>query len=457
MQLSYDAFAFRGPAEAMGWVDRAAMLVEGRPSSVATAFVPFAGAYMALLARHDPEAAAVGSAEARSLAREVGAVDLELLSAALEGLSLVAIGQVDDGMRLLDAAAAAAVGGEMSDLDSIETICCFVIDACKRVRDLERAGEWCLRVREIATRFADRQMFAVCRTHYADLLLWHGEFARAEVELEAAVAELGRLRPGKDVDALVRLAELRRRQGRPAEARELLARSASHRFHALVEGLLALDEGDAEDAVVCAERFLRRVGETDMFERVVGLELLVRAAVASGSIDAARAAAAEIGVVADGGRRNPLLRAGAALAQGRIAAALGDGRTARALIEDAADLYDGAAARYDAALARLELVDLLRASGQTGRARQEERLARDALDVLGAARPGMAAGTLSAREVEVLRLVARGLSNDDIAAQLVLSVRTVERHVANVYAKIGASGRTARAKATAWAHANGVT
>jgi hypothetical protein len=203
----------------MGWVDRAAMLVEGRPSSVATAFVPFAGAYMALLARHDPEAAAVGSAEARTLAREVGAVDLELLSLALEGLSLVAIGQVDDGMRLLDAEAAAAVGGEMSDLDSIETICCFVIDACKRVRDLERAGEWCLRVQEIATRFADRQMFAVCRTHYADLLVWHGEFARAEAELEAAVAELGRLRPGKDVDALVRLAELRRRQGRPGRHR----------------------------------------------------------------------------------------------------------------------------------------------------------------------------------------------------------------------------------------------
>ena len=440
----------------MGWVDRAAMLVEGRPSSVASAFVPFAGAYMALLARHDPEAAAAGSAEARTLAREVGAVDLELLSLALEGLSLVAIGQVDDGMRLLDAAAAAAVGGEMSDLDSIETICCFVIDACKRVRDLERAGEWCLRVQEIATRFADRQMFAVCRTHYADLLLWHGEFARAEVELEAAVAELGRLRPGKDVDALVRLAELRRRQGRPAEARELLDRSTSHRFHPLVEGLLALDDGDAKDALVCAERFLRRIGETDVFERVVGLELLVRAAVARGEIDAARTAASEIGVIADGGR-NPLLRAGASLAQGRIAAALGDGRMARALIEDAVDLYDAATARYDAALARLELVDLLRASGQAGRARQTERLARDALAALGASVPGPATGPLSAREVEVLRLVARGLSNDDIAAQLVLSVRTVERHVANVYAKIGASGRTARAIATAWAHANGVT
>jgi ATP/maltotriose-dependent transcriptional regulator MalT len=432
------------------------MLVEGRPSSVATAFVPFARAYMALLARHDPEAAAAGSAEARSLAREVGAVDLELLSLALEGLSLVAGGQVDDGMRLLDAAAAAAVGGEMSDLDSIETICCFVIDACKRVRDLERAGEWCLRVQEIATRFHDRQMFAVCRTHYADVLLWHGEFARAGAELEAAVSELGRLRPGKDVDALVRLAELRRRQGRLAEARELLERSTSHRFHPLVEGLLALDGGDAGVALDCAERFLRRIGEADVFERVAGLELAVRAAVAGGALDRAREAASQIAAVADGGR-NPLLRAGAALAEGRVAAAVGDGRMARAQVELAVDLYDAATARYDAALARLELAGLLKASGQAGRARQAERLARDALAALGAAAPGPTAGPLSPREVEVLRLLARGLSNDDIATQLVLSVRTVERHVANIYAKIGASGRTARAIATAWAHANGIT
>jgi len=70
--------------------------------------------------------------EARALAREVGAGDLDLLSLALECLARVAIGQVDEGMRLLDAAAAAAVGGEMTDLDSIETMCCFVIDACKR-------------------------------------------------------------------------------------------------------------------------------------------------------------------------------------------------------------------------------------------------------------------------------------------------------------------------------------
>ena len=80
----------------------------------------------------------------------------------------------------------------------------------------------------------------------------------------------------------MRLAELRRRQGRTRECEELLARVGSHRLHALVEGLLALDRGDAETAVDAAARLLRRIGAADRFERVAGLELMVRAAVAAG-------------------------------------------------------------------------------------------------------------------------------------------------------------------------------
>lgn len=199
-----------------------------------------------------------------AIAREVGAVDVEMFALALNGLSLVSAGETEVGMRRIDAAAAAAVGGEMTDADSIESVCCFAIDACKRVRDLERANEWCLRVRDIAVRFGDRQMFAICRTHYADVLLWHGDWTRAEQELTAAAKELGAIRPGREVDALARLAELRRRQGRVRESEELLARVTSHRFHPLVEGLLALDGGDVATALEAAARFLRRIGEADL-------------------------------------------------------------------------------------------------------------------------------------------------------------------------------------------------
>jgi DNA-binding CsgD family transcriptional regulator len=452
IQLCHDAYAFRGPAEASGWVERAALLVEGEPPSVATAWVSLLRAHFAL-ADHRPDLAEAGSAEAIALAHEVAAVDVEMLALALNGLALVSSGEIELGMRRLDAAAAAAVGGEMTDADSIETVCCHMIDACKLVRDLERATEWCLRVRDIATRFADRQMFSICRTAYADVLLWHGDWERADAELTAAVEELGVLRPGRDVDPLARLAELRRRQGRTREAEALLARVEPHRFHALLVGLLALDRGDAATACEAAARFLRRVGEEDRFERVAGLDLMVRAAGAAGDVAGARAAAEEIAAIATACPNAPL-QAAALLAEGRVAAAAGDAASACPLLEDAADLFDGAGARYDAALARLELAAALRAGGREAAA--VEARAGAALEALGARAPIARAGGLSAREAEVLRLLSAGASNGDIADELVLSVRTVERHVANLYLKIGASGRTARAVATAWAHTHGI-
>jgi LuxR family maltose regulon positive regulatory protein len=455
IQLGYDAYTFRGPAEASGWIERAAMLVDGEPPRAASAHVPMMRAHLALLVNHDPEAARTESEQAIALAREVGAADVEMLALGLNGLALVSLGETEEGMRRVDAAAAAAVGGEIADADSIETVCCYALDACKRVRDLDRANEWCLRVREIATRFGDRQMFSVCRIHYADVLLWHGDWERADKELTAAVAELRAIRPGREGDPLIRLAELRRRQGHAREAEELMALAASHHLHPLVEGLVALDRGDAQTALDAAARFLRRIAAADRFQRVAGLELMVRAGVAGGDMGSARQAAEELAGIAVATPNAPL-RAAAALASGRIAAANGEG-TAAALIEDAADLLEGSGAGYEAACARLELAAALRLAGRDEVASRTESRARQALAELGAPAGEQPVGALSPRETEVLRLVACGLSNNDIAHQLVLSVRTVERHVANVYAKIGASGRTARAIATAWAHSHGVT
>ncbi|MDP8907639.1 MAG: LuxR C-terminal-related transcriptional regulator, partial [Chloroflexota bacterium] len=150
------------------------------------------------------------------------------------------------------------------------------------------------------------------------------------------------------------------------------------------------------------------------------------------------------------------LQAASLLAAGRIAAARRDAPGAVPLLEDAADLFDAAGAAYDGAQARLDLAAALFAVGHDRQAVKQRLRAQDTLRALGARLPEDPVGDLSPREVEVLRLVASGMSNDDIARELVLSVRTVERHVANVYDKIGASGRTARAIATAWAHAHGI-
>jgi DNA-binding NarL/FixJ family response regulator len=125
---------------------------------------------------------------------------------------------------------------------------------------------------------------------------------------------------------------------------------------------------------------------------------------------------------------------------------------AREVLEDAVDLYTEAGAPYEAAHARLELGRALRALGRSGDALRCEAAAAETLSTLGVVATGRP--VLTPREREVLRLIAQGHSNDAVAAELVLSVRTVERHVENIYGKIGVSGRTARASATAWALAN---
>jgi DNA-binding NarL/FixJ family response regulator len=121
-------------------------------------------------------------------------------------------------------------------------------------------------------------------------------------------------------------------------------------------------------------------------------------------------------------------------------------------------LYGECGANYDAAHARLELGRALRTQGRTAEAADAEEAARRTLHALGspAPEPEPEHQLLTAREREVLRLLAGGSSNAAIAQELVLSVRTVERHVENIYDKIGVSGRTARAAATAWAFGNGL-
>ncbi len=454
IELTFDSGAFRGAAEMNGWLERAGHLLERLPPQPEHAILAYWRANRALNGEHDP-------AEARRLAREgveaavaAGSPDNEMVCRSLEGLALVAAGEVREGMRLLDAATAAAVAGEVHFVRIAEVICCHLIDACQRVRDLDRAGEWCLRVEEISERHADTEMFATCRTHYADILVWRGRWQEAEETLTTACRELVGV-PRKVIDGVVRLAELRRRQGRPDQAEALLAEAEGHRIALLVRAALHLDRGDPAAAADAAERFLRRVGEADRFERVPALELLARARLALGERERARAAVEELERVAATAGTAPLAAA-ALLARGRLDAT-SEPETARAALEDAVDLYVDCGARYEAAQARLDLAGVLRALGRDADARAAGDAARGALAELGAPTGALPAARslLTAREREVLHLLAQGLSNDAIAARLVVSVRTVERHTENIYGKLGLSGRTARVAATAWALAHG--
>jgi len=448
IELTFDSLQFRGEAETRGWLERAGRLLERLPPMPEHGMLAYLRANRALNVDHHPAAARSLVAAGVEAARAAADVNVEMVCVALEGLTLVAEGEIDEGMRRLDEATTAAVAGEVTSVRFAETICCHLIDACQRVRDLERAGEWCRRVEEMSSRYADTEMFCTCRLHYADVLVWQGEWGEAEEMLTAACRDLGGV-PRKVVEGIVRLADLRRRQGRPDQAEALLAQAEGHRSALLVRAALALDRGAAGAAVELAERFLRRVAG-DRFERVPGLEIVVRANLELGRRDEAAGPVEELEAVAREIGTAPL-RAAALLARGRL-----DGSPEP--IEDAADLFADCGARYDAAQARLELAGVLRARDRAVDAAAAEAAARSALAALGAPVPEISAerSLLTPREREVMQLLARGRSNDEIAAEFVLSVRTVERHVENIYDKIGVSGRTARAAATAWALANGL-
>jgi DNA-binding NarL/FixJ family response regulator len=453
LQLSFDAYNFRSDiAVAMGWLERARRLVDevGAPTREA-GWIAALYAHKALLIDHDLAEALRRADEAAALAHAVGDVDVQMLSLSLRGLALVSMGRVAEGMGMLDEAGAVTLAGEVEDVDAIQTIYCYLIYGCKRVRDYERASVWCDQVRRSSERWSDQITFAICRAHYADILLWRGAWADCEAELDSAAREYRAINERRVADAVARLGELRRRQGRREEAERLFRDSESHPLSALGRAALAVEAGDPAAAVELTDRYLRRIDPEERTERVAGLDLMVRARVALGDIAGARQASAELAAAAAALGSDAVLAVSAA-AEGLLAGGCGDHEAARRALEDAVDLFDRVGAPYEAAVARRDLAGALRAAGREVGAREEERAAEAILMRLAspAVPPAGSAGTsggLTAREREVLALIARGLSNQEIARELTLSVRTVERHISNIYDKIGAAGRSARAAA----------
>ena len=463
--LGIDYFSFRGEAAiGNGWFRRAHRLLEGLPPVPEHGWLSIWEGQIRLLADNDPAAARRLGHEAAELGRALGDLDIEMTGLGLEGLAAVTAGDIGEGMAKLDEATATAVSGDMSEPLGIGATCCYLIFACERVRDFDRAAQWCERLQELCRQWRFVSLFATCRTHHAGVLLWQGAWKEAEAELEAATRELEASRPGKVADGIVRLAELRRRQGRLEEAERLLER-VSFSPHALF-GLaaLALDRDQAADALDLVDRFLRQIPDENRTDRAAALELAVRAHAALGQIDAGRVRLAELEALADAVSTDPM-RASAAFARGVLAHADGENGVSRRHLEDALDLFQRSGAPFEAAQARLELSRVLIELGRGDLALREARSAQAALVSVGAGlaarragallrelgasptRPGHGDPTfgLSARELEVLALVAQGHRNQRIAEMLVLSEHTVRRHVANILKKMNVPSRTAAA------------
>ena len=328
--LAWDTAAFRGEqAIANGWLQRAHRLLEGRPEATEHAWLALRRGVFALLDDGDPDEARTLASEAVRIGQALGAVDYEMVGRALHGFARVTAGSVAEGLQELDEVNAAVLAGEMSDRVLIGLACCYLIAACERIRDYERAVQWCDRLKAFCAKWGLRPLFAVCRTQYASVCMWRGAWEEAERELTSAADELAACRPAMTGEGLVRLGELRRRQGKLDEAMALFERGGSHPLASLGRASVIFDRGDFK-----AGRGSRRAAppasageEPDRARGGAGADG-PRLPGAGPHATKPTQAVAELHAIANEARTGPL-RALASLAAGLVAARSGDPKSAQ--------------------------------------------------------------------------------------------------------------------------------
>ena len=455
-------FAARRPSPTAGCSARAGFST-ACPTRRSCAWLEARESQLALAEDGDPDRAHRHAAEAVRIGRATGAIDYEMLGRSLQGLALVASGAVAEGMQLLDEVNAAVVAGELKDLIAIGLASCYLIAACDRVRDYDRAVQWCTRLKAFCEKWGLRPLFAVCRTQYASICMWRGTWLEAEQELTAATDELAASRPAMTADGLVRLAELRRRQGRLVEAAAMFEQAEHHALAALGRAELAFDRGDLRAAAEPPSATCAGSRRTTGPIAPSALDLLVRALAGAGDVAGAKTALAELNAIAVLVATKPLTAA-ASLAAGYVALAEGHADDARRHLEDAVDLFLQSGAPFEVARARIELARALAALGRTEAARDEAQRAIDLLAELHAelelarARTVLASldakselGTEGERQLggshgsrdRGAQAGRRGLNNQIIADKLFVSEHTIHRHVANIFSKLSVSSRAA--------------
>ena len=442
--LAWDCLLFgRGESVAMGWLGRAQGLLATVDECPEHGWCSVRAAELELSVRQDPVQALQRATRAAEVGRRTGDGDLSVVGLALQGLALTRSGEVETGMARLDSAVAAVTGGDVVDLMWMGKVLCWLIAACHETQDVTRAEEWCRRAEAICLDRDLVPLLNVCRIQYASVQVSAGSWTEAEEELTATVRRLAASPRASRLAAVVQLGELRRRQGRLEEADALFKQAEFDPVAALGRAQIRLASGDKASAWTAVQRLLRTLPSENRLARADALLPAVRIAHAVGEHDAAALAAEELRATAAAVRTHALLAMSAA-----ADSVLAEPTEASTLLHEAVRRYHRAGLRHDEAEARLLLATSLLIHGDAEAARDQIASATDVMtaltDTAGLAHArrlaksidGLSTAVLTPREQEILRLISRGMSNDDIATALTLSGHTVHRHVANILTKL---------------------
>ena len=440
-----------------GWLGRGQRLVEQEPGECVEQGYLLIPAARRREVMGELDAAVATVRDAVAIAERFGDRDLFALAMNMHGRLLIEAGHTVEGVALLDEAMVAVTAGELSPI-ATGIVYCAVIIGCRAAHEPRRAQEWTAALTGWCESQPDMVAFSGrCRVHRAEIMQMKGAWADALDEARSAADRAAR---GNHRSAIAEAAyvqgDVHRLRGAFADA-EAAYRDASLHGREPQPGLalLRLAQGDVDAALATIRRVLDVT--TGPAERVNLLTAGAEVMVAAGDIDAARSACDEL-AESTAGNDVGVLQAIVAQTRGAVELAAGDARAALPALRQAWRVWEDIEAPYDAARVRALMGEACQALGDHDAAALEFEAARQAFGELGAA-PDVArldaltgageAHGLTARELEVLRLVAAGRTNKAIADELVLSDRTVDRHVSNIFAKLSVSSRSA---ATAFAY-----
>ncbi len=438
-----------------GWIARMERLLdEGRADPVDRARLAY---LTGLRAAFEGDLTTSEAELSRSAELASGGGDAELIALARLALGRVRIfgGDISGGVRLLDEAML-AVGSDAFSPIAVGDSYCTAIDACHDLVDVRRGHAWTDGLTQWCARQRDLVPFAgVCQVHRAEFLRLKGSWVEAMAQAGLARARLAE--PYRQLAygaAVYQQGELHRLRGR-LDLAEAAYREASSAGHDPQPGLalLRLGQSRATDAVRAIDRALSE--SADPVARVHLLEAAVEVRLAAGRVPEARDAATQLAEIAVT-LCSPMLDCASRQASGAVSLAEGDASGALGFLRQASDGFREIDAPYETARTGVLIARARLALGDDEGAHLELAAARSTFGRLGA-RPDLERldgravppSPLTARELQVLRLVAQGSTNRHIGEELGLSERTVDRHVSNIFAKLGVSSRAA---ATAFAY-----
>lgn len=452
---------------ASGWLARARRLVEGSDCAEA--------GYL-LLPEGEQHLQGGDALSAQALASRAATIgerfaDPELIACArhLEGRALIRLRRLQAGLVLLDEAMLGVVAGDLSPIMT-GLLYCSVIGTCQEIYALSRAREWSAAMARWCERQSQMISFkGVCAVHLAQIMQLNGEWSDAEAQLrrlrERPPAGANEEAPAGTVpaEAAYQQGELNRLKGE-FEAAERAYHEAARMGRDPHPGLalLRLAQGRTEAACAAVLRVLEAA--TGPLDRARLLPAVVEIFLEAGELDQSRRASQEMDSIARDFEAD-VLHAMAAHARGAVHLAAGEPGAALTAFRQALTIWTRVEAVYEIARLRMLIGRACLSLGDEEAGRLEMGEARSVFERLGAA-PDLArldglergaqaskGGGLSRRELQVLRLIARGKTNRAIAAELLLSERTIDRHVHNILTKLGVPTRSA---AVSSAHDHGL-